>query len=303
MLEEEKDTVTNPEEAVASGQEQQETQEQVIDQTEEASSASLPAAGESTPTLQEPPKLFGDVDEHGVPWKNRAMEAQKRLEQMPDVIKQTVQEVMSAQQKPTYTKEHIPQLRQYALEHPEQAAWVEGQIEEIRANETKKVVTETLTSFQRQQQDNLIRQQTEVMITSHPEFKQCFTTDAMGNKTWNMANPLTQVMAQILNQVDTTTGKLVKERPDGLAVAAEIAYGRYALSTKGKTQTQVTALKRDLRKVQKQTVTQGVGAGNVGQGPSPVRKALDNYTKTYNKKDMQDATKAFLLKQGIIKEE
>lgn len=301
-MEDPKDTVTNPEEAVASEQAAPQQEEQVNQETSDATDAGVPASQETTQTQQQPVP-FEAVDEQGVPWKNRAMEASKRLEQMPEVIKQTVQEVMQAQQKPVYTKEHIPQLRQFAIDNPAQAQWVENTIEEIRANETKKVVTDTLTSFQREQQNNQIRQQSEAWVTSHPEFKQCFTQDLMGNKTWNMANPLTQIMSQILNQVDPTTGKLVKDRPDGLVVAAEVAYGRFALHTKGKTQTQVTALKRDLRKVQKQTVTQGVGTGNAPQGQSPVRKALDNYNKSYNKKDIQDATKAFLLKQGIIKEE
>lgn len=307
-MEDSKDTVTNSEETVASQQEQA-PQEQVTDQTEEVSSASTPATGEPTQEIpsqetQVTRPQVEAVDEHGVPWKNRAMEAQKRFDQMPDVIKQTVQEALAAkEQKPQYSKEHIPHLRQYAMEHPEQAQWVENTIEDIRANETKKVVAETLTSFQRQQQDTLVRQQSEAWVANHPEFKGCFTSDPYGNKVWNMTNPLTQMMSQILNQPDPVTGKLVKDRPDGLAVAAELAYGRYALSNKTKVATQVTTLKRDLRKVQKQTVTQGVGTGNAPQAVSSVRKALDNYNRTYNKKDMQEATKEFLRQQGVLKEE
>lgn len=302
-MNEEKDTVTNPAETVAAETQQE---EQVNQDTSEATDTNVPAVSEQTP-VQEPevqrPSVEA-VDEHGVPWKNRAMEAAKRFEQMPEVIKQTVQEALEAQNKtPKYTKEHIPQLRQYAQEHPEQSAWVENQIEEIRANETAKVVKESISSFQKEQQNNVIRQQSEAWVTNHPEFKGCFTTDVSGQKTWNMANPLTQAMSQILNTVDPISGKLIKDRPDGLAVAAELAYGRYALSTKGKVATQVTTLKRDLRKVQKQTVTQGAGTGNVAPTVSPVRKALDNYNKTYSRKDMQEATKAFLVQQGVIKEE
>lgn len=297
----EKDTVTNPEETVASEQ-NEETQEQVIDQSEEATSAGTPATGESTQIQVQRPEVESN-DDQGVPWKNRAMEAQKRLEQMPEVIRQTVNEVLTAKQNPKYTKENIPQLRQYAIENPQHAAWVETQIDEIRANETAKVLKDTLSDFKKEQTDQQIRQQSENWVVNHPEFKDCFTSDVSGNKVWNMANPLTQIMSQILNTPDPVTGKLIKDRPDGLAVAAELAFGRYALSTKGKTMNQANQMKRDLRKVQKQTVTQGVGTGNSQASVSPVRKALDNYNRTYNKKDMQTATKAYLLQHGFLKEE
>jgi hypothetical protein len=148
-----------------------------------------------------------------------------------------------------------------------------------------------------------IRQQSEQWVVAHPKFKECFSSDAFGNKIWNMSHPLTQAMGAILNTTDPITGKMVKDRPDGLRVAAEMAYGRLMLSNEPKAIGQVNQLKKDLRKVQKQTIVQGGGTPQAVSPKSPVRKHLESYTKTYSKNDIKSATKDFLLASGLIKED
>lgn len=296
MNEEEKEVVTQEESAAST-----ETQETVTEQAVEQSSEETvtPEIGQEQNTIQST-----DVDEHGVPWKNRFMEVQRKFEDMPKVIEKTVAETLQKNQqvqKPEYT---IEQLEQFKIDKPEYTAWVESEKAKIIQKNLERTLDERLQATERKSQETVVRQQAENWVVNHPKFKECLVSDASGNKVWNMSHPLTQAMGNILNTVDPLTGRMIKDRPDGLRVAAEMAYGRFMLSNEGKTTGQITQLKKDLRKTQKQTIVQSTGSGNSGTAPkSNVKKALDNYQKTYAKSDVQAATRAYLLQSGLIKEE
>lgn len=288
-----------------------ETKESVNETSEEQASSvdtATPEPGEeqpeTTPAPVPSPVSTEAVDETGVPWKNRAVEASRKLNEIQSVVKETIEATLQNQQKKQeYTKEHIPQLRQYAQDHPEHAVWVDQQIEEIRSRDVANLVKTELTSFQKGQQDAQTRHQAETWITSDPVFKTCFVDTPTG-KVWNQTDPLAQHMMQILNSPDPMTGKLVKDRPDALYVAADMAYGRFARMNLVKGNTQVTKLRKDLARVQK--VTNVVSPGKdapAGTPRSPVKKALENYNKTYSKNDIQEATRQHLLGLGFIKEE
>lgn len=263
---------------------------------------------QSTPetTTETTQPVSTEVNEKGIPWKNVAMEAHRKLEEMPSVIKQTVEEALATKEKrqDKYTREHIPMLKQYARDNPQHADWVENQIESIRSDEVANTVRMEVSAIEKRATEQTTRQQTEQWVVSHPVFKECFMDNGFGQKVWNMSNPLTQIMGQVLNTVDPSTGRAVKDRPDGLAIAAEIAYGRYALNSLGKAGTTVNQLKKDLRKAQTKTMIP-VGSLPPASAPqkSSVKKSLDNYNKTYSKRDIQDATKNFLLQSGVLKEE
>jgi hypothetical protein len=268
-----------------------------------------PEPGQEQPETVTPvstPSPVEAVDEQGVPWKNRAVEAARRLQDTQDIVKQTIQETLQSQQtkaKEVYTKEHIPMLKQYAQEHPEYTGWVENQIDDIKTREIAGVVEQKLTGFQKAQQDEQTKRQAESWITNDPVFKECFIATPTG-KVWNQTNPLSQQMMQILNSPDPMTGKLVKDRPDALYVAADIAYGRYARANLQKGNTQVQKLRKDLAKVNKAANVVSPGKGAPSSAPrNPVKVALDNYSKTYSRSDIQNATKQHLLGLGLLKEE
>lgn len=284
-------------------EEQQQIQEQPDAQTEttiEQPQEEAPADGQATLQQEE-------VDERGIPWKNRAMELERKLNEMPTIIQKTVQESLAQNQqaqqtqtKPQYT---VAQLEQYAQENPQYRGWVEEQKALIIQQNLEKTFDERLKADRQQQTNAQVRQQTEQWVTNHPKFKDCFVTDFTGNKVWNMQNPITQVMSQILNQQDPITGKLVKDRPDGLAVAAEMAYGRYMLSSEPKTQSTVKTLQKQLRQTQKQTMTVGQGVNSSGKSMSEYAQHKANYEKTYSKDAASAMTKAYLKSIGIIKEQ
>ena len=252
-----------------------------------------------------PPQVNEDVDERGIPWKNRAIEAERKSQEIPQLIRQTVEEVTRANAQPKkeeYNREHIPALKKYAADNPQYADWVETQIEDIRGREVANIVKKELGDMKQQQTNEMTRQQSEAWVLNHPKFKDCFVGQE-GAKQWNYQNPLTAVIGRYLNQIDPVTGKAVKDRPDGLAVAARMAYADHVLNTEPAQTGKVNQLKKELRKTQKTQITPSVGAPTSAAPKSKVRGHLDEYGRTYNPKKVQDATKAFLVASGILKEE
>lgn len=282
---EEQEAVIQEEQTVAST----ETQEQQTQETPQEEQIAAPQ--------------IEAVDPNGVPWKNRAMEFERKFNEVPNIIEKTVKEALAqtqTQTKPQYT---VSQLEQYAQENPQYRGWAEQEKTNLLKQDLEKSFDEKLKVVDQQRSAAQVRQQTESWVVNHPKFKDCFVSDPYGGKQWNMGNPLTQVMANILNQQDPVTGKLVKDRPDGLAIAAEMAYGRFMLSSEPKTQSTVKTLQKQLRQTQKQTMTVGQGVNSSGRSMSAYENAKGNYLKTLSKDDATAMTKEYLKNIGIIKEE
>lgn len=284
------------EEETPASPETEPVQQDPAEQAAEPQAAPQPAQPETID-----PNLY---DDRGVPWKNVAMEARRKLEEAPQIIRQTVDEVMKEHNKAKQPEYTIEQLEAFAIENPHNRPWAEARKAEIIQRNLEKTLDTRLQEDKRVSREQTIRQESEAWVVNNPVLKDCFVSDATGAKVWNYANPLTQVMGRVLQEIDPATGKKVQDHPAGLRIAAEIAYGRMMLTGGQATTKQVTQLKRDLRKVQKQTIIPSAGAAPQAQSPrSGVRKSLDNFVKTGSKQELRAATRSYLAASGIIKEE
>ena len=292
MPEETQDVITEE----PSASEQETVNEEAQEQGEEGAVTSEEKETQATQEVEA-------VDERGVPWKNRAMELERKFGEVPDIIKRTVTEAMTAQQTPKQEQYTIEQLERFAQEQPSYRPWVEQEKAKIIQSNVVSTLQSQREEDKRQATESQIRSQSEQRIVNHPAFKDCFAKDAVGNTVWNYGNPMTQLIGNILNSPDPVTGKLVKDRPDGLSIAAEIAYGRQALSATTITQKQVSQVKKDLRKAQRQMMSTGGSRQASATAKRPIQSSLENYNKTYNKQHIQDATKEFLRASGLIQEE
>lgn len=277
-------------------------QEPVNPPTEEQPSAEDTTPQEPEPAQAPASQTVLDVDEQGTPWKNRAIEAERKFSDVPHIIRQTVEELTKANTpaQPEYT---IDQLEKYALENPQYRPWVENEKAKIITRNLEKSLDAKLEANKKVQSDEIVRQQSEAWVTQHPKFKDCFTKDAAGRTVWNYQNPLTPIIGNYLQQTDPTTGRPVKERPDGLLVAAKLAYADHALTVEPAQAGKVNQLKRDLRKAQKSQITPPGTPSSSAPARSEVKKALETYNKTYNKSNIHNAVKAFLIADGKIKED
>ena len=283
-----------------------EPQEPVNDNTgtPPAEDATTQEQGESQAQEITEPVANEAVDASGIPWKNRAIEAERKSTDIIPQIRQIVEELTVKQQpkKEEYTRDHIPQLRQYAKDNPQYADWVEQQVSDIHVREVRNVVKQELGEMKQAQTNEVTRQQSEQWVINHPKFKDCFV-DVNGAKQWNYQNPLTTIIGKYLNQVDPVTNKPVKDRPDGLMVAARMAYADHALNAEPTMTAKTNQLKKDLRKTQKTQITPGGGAPVPKTPRSAVKDSMADYGKTLNQKSVHSAVKAYLVADGKLKED
>jgi len=276
----------------------EQTDAQEVKQSEETQ-LSTPAEGASE--VQE------EVDEKGVPWKNRAMEFQRKFEnatnqinaiqgKLPELIEQSVRQATTKVQEESTPKYTISQLEAFAQENPEQRPWVEEQKALIIQN---KVIEATQAQYQKtekEKQNQVVRQQSEQWVFNKPKFQECFMTDPMGRKVWNPNHPLTQMIGMYMNEPD------VKARPDALLVAAKLAYADYMDVAIPQTQKVVKDLKRQTKRLEKQTLVEGGGVSTQQTGSDAYQKAKKQQAATGNIKDTAAAVRKYFEKIGVIKE-
>jgi hypothetical protein len=253
-----------------------------------------PIATEPAPISTVQP-VNADVDEFGVPWKNRAMEYKRKTEDLVDRLPQMIEEKLSKvnkPQQPTYTFE---QLEAYKLQNATDAnivAWATGEQRKIQQSENKRLFEEVVGSREKVNKVELQKQQSLSYVqNTYPE---AFKRDAQGHPlSWDETNPLTQQIFGLMQNPD------LANNPQGLAAAADIAYGRVARGQIPAIQQKVAQGKAELKQAQKASLTEGSGRRVTPSAP-PQQVAIDNLRKTGSPKDAEQAIGAILRQKGII---
>jgi len=233
------------------------------------------------------------VDEKGVPWKNRFYEAERKraefAESFPQLVREELAKVTQTKKaEPEYT---VEQLESYAMEHPEQRPWVESKKMEIAIRKQAEVTDLKIQEFTKKQQDALIRVNVENAVTSNPRYAECFTTDYAGRKVFNPSHPMTQMIINYLRAPD------VANRPDGLAVAAKLAYADYLDTQMPQTQKKVKTLQQSVKKLQRNTLVEGGGTNNVQPVKNKMDKAMDEIRRTGSKEAARNYLKEYLTQR------
>jgi hypothetical protein len=93
----------------------------------------------------------------------------------------------------------------------------------------------------------------------------------------------------------------IKAQPDGLVVAAKLAYADYATSKMSSSQSQVKKLKTEVKKIQQKTLTEG--ATRPATVSTDTRKtAIEQLSRTGSVTDARSAVREILKSTGLIKE-
>lgn len=265
-------------------------------------SAEQPVIAEPIP-IAEPapvpvvPPTNADVDEYGVPWKNRAMEWKRKseevIERLPQMIDEKLSKVTQNQpQQPTYTYEQLEAYKLQNVSDPNIVTWATGEQRKMQQVENKKLFEEVVGGRERVNKVELVKQQSLSYVqNTYPE---AFKHDAAGIPTaWDEAHPITQ---QIFGLMRTPE---LAQNPQGLAAAADIAYGRVARSQVPQLQAKVQQGKADIKQAQKASLTEGAGRRVVPNAP-PQQVAIDNLRKTGSPRDAEAAIGALLRQRGMI---
>lgn len=284
---EEKEDVKTEESSTPEEQEQTEQAEDTATATPEQEPTE-PTKEDTKPTPSE------DVDEYGVPWKNRFMEQRRKNEELVDKLPNMIEETLSKRNtsKPEYT---ISQLEQYAIENPQYRPWVEERKAEIIQGNVSKVTEAKIKEIEQRQKADNTRQQSYEWATKNPRLQEAFVTDSYGRKIFNQAHPLSQMISRYMS--DAT----LAQRPDALVIASKLALADYLDYKETTSRTQNQKLKASLKKVQKQTMVEGGGV-KPAVSASAFKKAQERLRQSGNKSDAKDAVAEYLRSVGVIQE-
>jgi hypothetical protein len=252
------------------------------------------------PIVQDPLTVppVADVDEFGVPWKNRAMEWKRKSEEvidrLPQMIDEKLSKVAQAPQTPQYTFE---QLEAYKLQNPTDAqivAWATGEQRKMQAIENRRLFEEVVGTREKANQTEVLKQQSlNYVQNTYPE---AFKRDAQGRPmAWDETHPITQTIFGLMKNPE------LSNNPNGLAAAADIAYGRVARAQVPKIQATVKQGVADLKQAQKASLTEGGGKRVTLSEPVQVT-AINTLKKTGSLKDAETAIGAILKQKGILGE-
>ena len=254
---------------------------------------------QSTPEPTQPQGNVEAVDEFGVPYKNRAFEWKRKNEELadklPDLIKEAVnQSLGSRQAEPQYT---VEQLEQFAAQTTDtyHATWAKGEIRRLSNEQNAQVVRTEIEKWKTEQKNETIKQQSFQFVAQN--YPDAFLKDANGNNTYqfNDRHPLTQIIGQLMQDPD------LKRRPDGLAIAAELADARYRKNQLPTIQKEQQTLQAQVKHLQKGTLVEG---GKQAQPSIPAhRDAIDRLKQTGSMKDAQNAIKAIMKAKMESQEE
>jgi len=230
------------------------------------------------------------VDEQGVPWKNRAYEWKRKsddlAEKLPTLIKDAVSQSMGQhQQQPQYS---VEQLEAFATQtdNPAHQQWARSEIRKLDKEDQAKLIRGEFEKVQQRQQAVQVQKQSYDYVSKN--YPEVFQRDAQGNTLgWNNSHPLTRMIGEFMNNPE------LKNRPDALVIASDMAYGRYARMKGLTTQQKNQQLKKEVKNLQKHTLVEG--GGREGASSVPVHKAaIDRLKETGSMKDAQAAIAAVM---------
>lgn len=274
-----------------------ETAQEVVNQ-EPVVSTPTETAQPSQEQSQAPLPTIEAVDEQGVPWRNRALEWQRKAadyaEKIPSLVETKMQEVLSKQQQQTtQPKYSVSELEAFAQTNPTYRPWVEEQKQALLAEQVNKTLDEKLALRQKETEAHQIRQQSEQFVMN--KFPNLFVKDMSGQTTWNHRDPMTGIVAQYLQDPG------LQGHPRALEIASRLAYADIALSTKGQAVKQQEQLKAQVKSIEKRTMVEGGGKQVPIETSSPIRSAIDK-ARSGRMDDARDAVSAVFKNLGYIKE-
>jgi len=275
------------------------TEEGVQEPVEETTEQTTPAEEETPEQPEATPEVVkpqGEVDEMGVPYKNRYMEMKRKYDEvnanLPSVVQEAVQRAIpqQPQAQPQYTEE---QLIQYKNESDDARAkaWAEMELRKIDDRKAEQkfrtIVEERDTKLRKEQEANMAFQ------TVRNKYSVAFNQDGSPN----MSHPLTQMTVQRYN-----SDPALKNDSRGLLKAADMAFADYVLQQSPHMAKQQKQLKRQVKRLEKATLTEGGGQSVIQSKKNPLAQAKAEFaSKKFNsEKDLQKVTKELLKARKMV---
>jgi len=285
MLEEE----TNVEQEVVQPEQENVTEE--IVQPQETSVESEVAITDTPPA--EVTAVPSDVDEFGVPFKNRYMEMKRKYEDVSskqDQILQKMDNLQGQQQQPKHSKEELMAYISKEDTEPAHRAWALTEMNKLEEQNVSDKIEQKFQILQKQQTAERVKNDTFAFVTQrHPEIT---IKDNAGNFVgWNTKSPVVQRMDAYMRNPE------IANNPAGLRVALALAKDDLSGSQLANQQ----KLKTQVKTLQKGTMVEG-GKPSPIQTTDKLHSAKDMLRKSGSKKDALSAVAEWHRKQGKFEE-
>ncbi|MCP3684121.1 MAG: hypothetical protein GY861_15680 [bacterium] len=236
------------------------------------------------------------LDDVGVPWKNRAYEANRKLEQtnsqleeLTSVVKK-LQETQSSQTR-KYSEGELLAFANAEDTSPANRQWAMQEIDKVRTETVSNTVKKQMDAFKQNQSAETQKQQS--LTAVQQRYPDAFQKNANGQIVgWDNNSPLTQRIAEYMRDPE------IAKNPRGLWAAASMAFSDLQLGQSAKTQANQKQLKQQVKTLQKKTLVEGTGQPVV-QPVSTRKKAIDA-TVSGKVKDGHNAMKEILRSRGVI---
>lgn len=268
-------------------QETQGQEAQVAVEQENVQQDTLPPRGQ---------EVSNDVDENGIPYKNKYMEVSRKLEEFADKLPRVIEETLAKkqQQQPPQEKSYtIEELEQIALQNPNLRPQVEAEKMNLQKREFAKLIEERERKQEEKAKADMVRNQTWYEVTSDPLLKDVFTQNAMGHKQFRLDHPMTQIIDGYMRNPE------IGNRPDALKWATKLAYADYMRDFSEKTEKQARKMKATVNQEQRKTLVGGGVPSNVQQGDDMGKLRNEFIQSNGSRQATDNYLKAILKKQGL----
>ena len=234
-----------------------------------------------------------DVDEMGVPFKNRYYEMKRKYEDVSskqDQILQKMDNFQGQQQQPKHTKEELMAYISKEDTEPAHRVWALTEMNKLEEQKVSETIDQKFQTLQKQQTAERVKNETfNFVIQRHPEIA---IKDNAGNFVgWNTKSPIVQRMDAYMRNPD------IANNPSGLRVALALAKDDLSGSQVASQQ----KLKTQVKTLQKGTMIEGGQTTSVQETDS-LSRAKDTLRKSGTVKDANKAVSAWLKKQGKFEE-
>ena len=250
---------------------------------------------EVAPALESGITPAEDVDEKGVPYKNRYMEEKRKREKTNEElreIKELIQASQTQQQPRKYTE---AELKAFVAEtdDAQHRLWALNELDKIHEEKFSSVIKQEFQTREQKQRAEATKQQAfNSVLQRNPEI---FLKDAAGNFAgWNTKSPLFQRVNQYMNNPE------IANRPDGILVATRFAKADLYEAMKPNTAKKLETQTNEIKDLQKKTMIEGAGSQpsvNVKPSAAAIEKG-----KTGKLSDNIDAMKSIMARSGILAE-
>lgn len=272
----------------------EETQNEVQEvETAQTTSTEQTAQAEET-TVKEVPNLDPNLyDPMGVPWKNRFYEKERKFTELVEKLPGMIEEKLSATKKETPKEYTISDLESYALQYPEKRPWVEEEKAKLITQQSVKLFSQQIEAREKSQRDEAAKRSAFEYVAKN--YSEVVKKGPKGEYVgFDESHPLMQEIGALYS-----SSPELQARPDGLALAADIAYGRFARGQASKNAVQTKKVISDKKKLENKVLPEGAGRSEVSEPKTDA--ALDRLKKSGRAEDAQDAIGEILRAKGIFK--